>query len=212
MSEEMPEGLDELLSTVSGVVLDIGPGTGEILKRMKGEGVKKMYGAEPATDMHAQLRENVKKNGWEGKYVVLGCGAEPESLVPALGKEGLLDGGGAEGVFDEICCVRVLCGVPRPEETIQTLYGLLKPGGRMVVCEHVVNPWRTEGFWLARFMQAFYTVAGWPFFMGGCELQRHTPEYLKKAAGKEGWEKFDLKYVEPKTAIPFVVGELRKKK
>ncbi|KAF2198607.1 S-adenosyl-L-methionine-dependent methyltransferase [Delitschia confertaspora ATCC 74209] len=212
MSQEMPAGTDSLLASVSGLVLDLGPGTGEILSRLNPSQILAVYGAEPAVDMHSKLRENVKKHGFDGKYTPMLCGAEPESLIPALAKCGMVTGDAAgEGVFDEICCIRVLCGIPRPRDTIQALYGLLKPGGRMIVCEHVVVPWRTEGSKMARFMQFVYTMIGWPFFMAGCELQRHTELWLREAAGREGWASVNLKYVEPKTAVPFIVGELRKR-
>ncbi|KAF9698421.1 hypothetical protein EKO04_003708 [Ascochyta lentis] len=213
MSIEMPGPLTELLSTCKGVVLDIGPGSGEILSRFDPELITAMYGAEPAEDLHKGLLRNAQNKGFGDKYHALLCGGEPESLIPALHKSGILDVSGraglaSDGLFDEICCVRVLCGVPHVQETINGLYNLLKPGGRMIICEHVANPWRTEGRIMARFMQFVYTLLGWPFFMGGCELQRHTPDYLKKAGE---WDKFDLKYYGPKDAIPFVVGELIKK-
>jgi hypothetical protein len=54
-----------------------------------------------------------------------------------------------------------------------------------------------------------YTILGWPFFMGGCELQRHTSYYLRDAGE---WDKYDLKYYGPQDCIPFVVGELIKAK
>lgn len=60
---------------------------------------------------------------------------------------------------------------------------------------------------LARLMQIVYTLLGWPFFMGGCELNRHTVDYLREAGA---WDKFDLKYYGPQDSIPFVVGELVK--
>lgn len=213
MSVEMPGPLDSLLSTCKGVILDIGPGSGEMLSRFNPDLITAMYGAEPAEDLHEGLSRNAEKSGFKNKYHALLCGGEPESLIPALYKSGVLEvsgkGGLAEdGVFDEICCVRVLCGVPHAQQTIKGLYSLLKPGGRMVICEHVVNPWRTEGSIAARFMQLVYTLIGWPFLMGGCELQRHTPEYLRDAGQ---WEKFDLKYYGAKDAIPFIVGELIKR-
>jgi SAM-dependent methyltransferase len=213
MSEEMPGPIDELLSRCQGVILDIGPGSGELLRRFNTDKISAIYGAEPAAALHPGLLKNAKKAGFGDRYHALLCGGEPESLIPALHKSGILKvtgtGGTAEaGIFDEICCLRVLCGVPHPQETIKGLYALLKPGGRMVVCEHVVNPWRTEGSVPARFMQMVYTLGGWPFFMGGCELQRHTLEFLREAGE---WEKFDLKFVGPKDGIPFVVGELVKK-
>lgn len=212
LSVEMPGPLTELLSACKGVVLDIGPGSGEILPRFNPKQITAMYGAEPAKDLHAALLKNAQKNGFGTKYHALLCGAEPESLIPALHKSGILeisgkDGLASNGLFDEICCIRVLCGVPHPEQTIKELYQLLKPGGRMVICEHVANPWRTEGRVAARLMQLIYTVLGWPFFMGGCKLQRHTMDFLRDAGQ---WEKFDLRYYGPKEAVPYIVGELVK--
>ncbi|KAF2130932.1 hypothetical protein P153DRAFT_287034 [Dothidotthia symphoricarpi CBS 119687] len=213
MSIEMPGPLTELLSTCKGVVLDIGPGSGEILPRFNPNLITAMYGAEPAEDLHPGLLKNAQKSGFGTKYHALLCGAEPESLIPALHKSGILNVSGknglaSDGLFDEICCVRVLCGVPHPEQTIKELYQLLKPGGRMVICEHVANPWRTEGRVAARFMQLIFTVLGWPFFMGGCKLQRHTKEFLRDAGQ---WDKFDLEYYGSKDVVPFVVGELVKR-
>ena len=210
MSAEMPGPLDELLQNCSGTILDIGPGSGDMLSRFAPHRIKSMYGAEPAADLHPKLNENASKYGFEGRYHALLCGGEPESLIPTLAKIGLLGKsvkGGVEGVFDEIVCVRVLCGVPHLKETVEGLYGLLKPGGRMVICEHVVNPWRTEGRVMARIMQLVYTVLGWPFFLGGCNLQRHTEVFLREAGE---WEKFELQYVGEKDVVPFVVGELIK--
>jgi SAM-dependent methyltransferase len=197
MSTEMPGPTFELLSRCKGVVLDIGPGSGEMLSRFNPELITALYGAEPAKDLHPGLVKNAEKRGFKSKFTPLG-------IIEVSGK----GGSAADGVFDEICCTRVLCGVPHPQQTIKSLYSLLKPGGRMVVCEHVANPWRTEGAMLARLMQMVYTVFGWSFFMGGCELQRHTTEYLREAGE---WDKFELKFYGPKDAIPFVVGELTKK-
>jgi SAM-dependent methyltransferase len=213
MSIEMPGPTFDLLSRCKGVVLDIGPGSGELLGRFNPSQIIAMYGAEPAEALHPGLKSNAAKRGFSNNFHPLLCGGEPESLIPALHKSGILDisGKGAlaeDGVFDEICCTRVLCGVPHPQQTIKGLYSLLKPGGRMVICEHVANPWKTEGSVAARFMQIVYTILGWPFLMGGCELQRHTSDYLRDAGE---WDKFDLQYYGPKDAIPFVVGELIKK-
>lgn len=214
MSQEMPGPLNALVSECRGVVLDIGVGTGELLKRFNSAAITAMYGVEPAPELHSGLWKNAQKAGFGGKYHALLCGGQPESLIPALHKSGVLRSSGTngmaeDGVFDEICCLRVLCGVPRPQETIKGLYALLKPGGRMVICEHVVNPWRTEGSITARAMQFVYAALGWSFFLGGCEMQRHTREYLREAGE---WETFQLQYVQPKNVVPYIVGELIKKR
>jgi len=211
MSLEMPGNLDELLKTVRGTVLDVGPGSGEQLTRFDPSKVDIMYGVEPAIDLHPGLLKNAEKSGFGGKYKALRCGGEPESLIPALAKAGIFQDGASQGVFDEIVCVRVLCGVPRPKETIQGLYRLIKPGGRLVFCEHVASPWREEGAIIARLFQAMYAFLGWSFFLGGCTIDRHTKQYLVDAAGKEGWEEVHVESIDPRTAIPFVVGYLVKR-
>lgn len=213
MSAEMPGPTFELLSTCKGVILDIGPGSGEMLQRFNPELITNIYGPEPAKDLHPGLLRNAEKAGFGAKYHALLCGAEPESLIPALHKSGVINVSGkgglaSEGIFDEICCIRVLCGVPHPEQTIKSLYGLLKPGGRMIISEHVVNPWRTEGRFAARFMQTVFSLLGHRFLMG-CDVNRHTPEFLRDAGE---WDKFELKYYGADDVIPFVVGELIKKK
>jgi SAM-dependent methyltransferase len=211
MSLEMPGNIDTLLKTVSGTVLDVGPGSGEQLPRFDPSKISIMYGAEPGIDLHPGLLKAAEKTGFAGKYRALHCGGESESLIPALAKAGVFKDGAGQGVFDEVVCVRVLCGVPRPEETIQGLYRLIKPGGRLVFCEHVASPWREDGSIFARLAQVGYAVLGWSFFLGGCCIDRHTKQYLIDAAGKEGWEEVHVESVEPKTAVPFIVGYLVKR-
>jgi SAM-dependent methyltransferase len=71
-------------------------------------------------------------------------------LGAKLRKQGLDQSTG--GVFDTIICVRVLCSVLDLEQTAEELYSFLKPGGKLLVTEHVVNPWRTaKGSVVARF-------------------------------------------------------------
>lgn len=213
MFERIPEPINELLSQCQGTILDVGPGTGVLLRRFNPEKISSVYGAEPSAKLHPALLSSAKHAGLGDKYHALLCGGEPETLIPALVQSGALkvsgtDGSWNEGIFDTICCLRVLCCVPNPEKTMKSLYLLLKPGGKMIVCEHVVNPWRTQGSIAARLMQSLYTLVGWTFFMGGCELQRHTYSCLQEAGD---WESFDLQYFRPRDVIPFVVGELIKK-
>jgi SAM-dependent methyltransferase len=209
-ADKVPAGLPPLLASARGVILDIGPGAGDQLARFSHpENVTAVYGAEPCVELHATLRANAERAGLGGKYRVLSCGAEPESLVPALAKEGLLgkdsDGGG--GVFDEVVCVRVLCGVPKLDETVANLYRCLKPGGRFVVCEHVVNDDKEPGGWVGRLFQGFYMALGWPFWGGGCELTRNTEAVLMKAAEVDGgWTQVEMEKVDEWSVVPNIVG------
>jgi len=218
MSEEMPGKTVALIGIARGRVLDIGPGSGEQLHRFNAKDgqVTELWGVEPATDMHPLLKETAKKLGFGERFHALACGAEPESLVPALAKAGLMGqmSGGSAGIFDDICLIRVICGVPSPGETINGLYKALKPGGRFIVSEHVVNPWpQPQGSVIGRVAQFYWQhVGGWKYLMGGCQLNRDTKSMLLNAAKEDGgWAKVDLEWVNAWACVPFVVGTMTKK-
>lgn len=202
-----------LLASATGFVLDVGPGDGRQLKLYTNPDMQIIYAAEPCEVLHGDLKIAAEKAGLGGKYRVLACGGEKQTLVPMLREVGVLKGQNVEGVFDTIVCSKVLCSVPRLEETVAGLYDLLKPGGRLLVCEHVKNPWRTpKGSVIGRGIQIFFTLAGWTFFLGGCHLNRNTDVVLKLAAEQDGgWAKVDLEKVVAWGTIPFVLGEFVKK-
>lgn len=177
-----------------------------------------IYGCEPCHGLHAQLRAKAESEGLSSKYHILDCGASASVLLPALretrtGVTSAYDADSKNGIFDTILCVRVLCSVPEMERTVKELYGLLKPGGKLLVTEHVVNPWRTaKGSLLARVVQGAYMMLGWSFFIGDCCLDRDTEGALRRAAdGDGGWESFDVQRSFVWGAMPYISGTLVKK-
>ncbi len=195
--------------TASGLVLDLGPGTGAQLEHFDPARVTKIYGAEPSASLHDILYKEVSKQGLDGKYKVLNCGAEWESIIPALTSEGLIPDGVTTEIFDTIVCSKVLCGVPRQEDTVKGLYKLLKPGGRLLINEHIRNRCETpNGSYLARAQQWFFTVIGWQFMMGGCVLDRDTAAVIERLGE---WEDRRLNFVIEWSTIPFVFGWFEKK-
>ncbi|OAX80915.1 hypothetical protein ACJ72_04744, partial [Emergomyces africanus] len=230
-----------LLATADGVVLDIGPGTGTQTPLFTNPNLIRMYGAEPCQGLHKDLLAKIEACGLSDKYQILPCSAERKVLYPALGREGLLAETDAEvvrgevgaglvqggGIFDTIVCVRVLCSVPDQRATVRGLYDLLKPGGKLVVCEHVRNGWsvcgggggggerRKRGSFVARFVQVLYTLMGWEFFMGDCHLNRDTERVLREVAeeaGHGGWEKVDVQRWFEWSVLPYVAGTLVKRR
>ncbi|KAJ5688968.1 hypothetical protein N7462_003360 [Penicillium macrosclerotiorum] len=199
-----------LLSTASGVVLDIGPGTGTQMPLLRSPAISAIYGAEPCVGLHATLRAKAASEGLDAKYHILPCGASAAELVPALQAAGVDQ---ASGVFDTILCVRVLCSVPEMERTARELYALLKPGGRVLVTEHVVNPWQAaKGSLAARVMQGVYMLLGWWFFVGDCCLDRDTEGALRAAADEDGgWESMSLERSFWWSPLPYISGALVKK-
>lgn len=195
-----------LVSRAHGVVLDIGPGSGSLVSLFSDNpNITAIYGAEPTVGLHAPLKERIREAKLTDKYHVLSSTADKSELLAALAKEGVKPS--PKGNFDTIVCIRVLCSVPNLNETIRELYSLLRPGGDLIVVEHIKNPWTTNGSILGRLMQMLYTFLGWTFFLAGCEMHRDTPAALKRGGA---WEAVDLKTNFEWSALPYVSGSLTK--
>ncbi|KAE8149497.1 hypothetical protein BDV25DRAFT_125842 [Aspergillus avenaceus] len=201
-----------LLQKASGVVLDLGPGSGSQMPHLRSPEIKTIYGAEPCTGLHDQLLAQATRFNMQDKYKILSCSAELEPLVSELEQHGLITEKNDTGVFDTVISVRVLCSVPNPEQTISDLYALLRPGGKMLICEHVVNPWRNGGSFVARCFQFLFMKMGWSFLIGDCCLDRDTMALLVKAAERDGgWEENALEVSAEYCLFPYVFGYLVKK-
>lgn len=138
--------VEPLLRNAAGVVLDIGPGSGEWLRFFspdKNAGIERIYGVEPNREHHDALRRRVREAGLEGVYEILGVGVED-----------LASCGLHEESIDTICTVQCLCSVPGPQKIVKELFPYLKPGGKWLVYEHVrtkytgefVDYWQSEYF------------------------------------------------------------------
>ncbi|MCJ1407151.1 hypothetical protein MMC19_001221 [Ptychographa xylographoides] len=199
------------MSTATGTVLELGPGSGSHTVYYTSPSLRSIYGVEPVSELHPALRKSAEAAGIGDKYHILHCGGQSESLIPALEKAGLLKDGAASGngIFDTVVCVRTLCSVPDLSATIEMLYRLLRPGGRFIICEHVINQWRTsrKASMIGRGFQIFYMMLGWTFFIGDCCLNRDTAEMVKKIGELHGgWKTVELESTMEWSALPFVTG------
>ena len=196
-----------LLSKARGVVLDIGPGSGSHVTGFSNNPtIAGIFGAEPSVGLHADLQERIDDAKLTGKYHILNSRAEKLPLLQALRKQDIqIDSD--EQLFDTIVTIRVMCSVPDLGQSTRELYQLLKPGGQILVVEHVKNEWTTTGSILARSMQIIYHLLGWKFFLGGCHMNRDTAAAWKQAGA---WAKVDLKRDFEWAPLTYVSGTLTK--
>lgn len=110
-------------------MLEIGPGSGNQVPRFDKSRVSKIYGVEPNIDLHEALRASVKKAKLDDIYEIVPHGAEDEESFRRYGI--------APNSLDTIISIQVLCSVPDPIGTVRHLYQYLKPGGKMIVYEHI---------------------------------------------------------------------------
>lgn len=119
----------KLVSQASGVVLELGPGLGSQLPRYDVSKLTKVYGVEPNAELHEAIRAKIKACRLDDIYEIVPCGIED---VATLKKHGI-----SPSSIDTVLSMQVQCSVPDPDEILRRLYTLLKPGGQMLIYEHV---------------------------------------------------------------------------
>ncbi|KIJ47806.1 hypothetical protein M422DRAFT_163342 [Sphaerobolus stellatus SS14] len=162
---EVKKGL--ITPYAGGVVLDLGAGLGHTARYLDLSKVTKYIALEPNTLMHEGIRKEAAPYGFtesSGTLQLLSCGAEDtETIVSEIG-----------GQVDTLISILMLCSVPNPKKTIETLMDkVLKPGGQFLFYEHVANR-----SWEVRVWQYLWTPI-WAMFFDGCALNRPTDVYIR---------------------------------
>ena len=194
-------------------MLEIGPGCGTQIPRFTKSKVTKIYGAEPILALHPALRDKAVQARIEDKYEVIPCAADDI--------KGLKSYGIVENSMDTILSAQVLCSVTDVHQTAKGLYKLLKPGGELILFEHMKSPDR-----VTRVMQSKCGVRdydtnlivslgfwSWPWSvaLGGCKLTQPTMDAVVNAGS---WERIELDgdYKDTVAMFPRIWGRLVKAK
>lgn len=148
----------ELLSKATGQVLEIGSGTGINFPLYRN--VEKVIATEPSLDMIE--RSQLKHQQSVVPIEIVQASAEALPFV--------------DNSFDTVVATLVFCTIPNPDKAIQELIRVCKPGGRILLFEHV-----KLGNGLLGWLQELLTPA-WKKICDGCCLNRDTLALLK---GKE---------------------------
>ncbi|MGH3335750.1 MAG: class I SAM-dependent methyltransferase [Nocardioides sp.] len=140
-----------LISTARGRVLEIGAGTGLNLSHYPDE-IDELVLVEPSEPMANQLERRRSKSGRSARIV-----AAPAEALPF-----------GDGSFDTVVSTLVLCTVADPEGALAEVRRVLRPGGRLLFCEHVRSDSARVARWQDRLADA------WAGFADGCRCNRDT--------------------------------------
>ena len=128
-AREVDTVLPSLVASAYGTVLEVGPGSGNQLSRLDPSNIKNVYGVEPTLDLHEKLKASIKQAGLTDVYTIVPGGIDESQQLRKYGVE--------RESFDTILSIQVLCCVPDAEKTVRDMYDLLKPGGQLIIYEHV---------------------------------------------------------------------------
>lgn len=143
----------------SGRVLEIGIGTGLNLPYYDKSKVNELVGIDPAFEMHALARKRSQRAGL------------PVTLLQLSAEQLPADA----GAFDTIVCTYSLCSIARPDQALNEMRRVLRPGGRLLFAEHGLAPDRSVARWQTRLEPLWSRIAG------GCHLTRDVPRLLAQA-------------------------------
>ncbi|BBB28805.1 class I SAM-dependent methyltransferase [Neptunomonas japonica] len=162
VSRKLNTDRQRILPFLTGDVLELGVGTG-VNFSFYSPNINSLIAVEP----DAALLQRAAKQ----KAVLEVVQADKFYLVQGDGHELPL----ASNSLDTVLCCLVLCSIPDPLRALSEIYRVLKPGGHLVLFEHVKSEHRVTH----AFQQVLNPV--WRPLACGCCLQRDTLQLIKQA-------------------------------
>ncbi|SIS48091.1 class I SAM-dependent methyltransferase [Neptunomonas antarctica] len=162
VSRKLDADRQRILPYLRGDVLELGAGTG-VNFSFYSQQINSLIALEPEPAlllMAAQQRSSLEAKQAGRFYLIQGDGHH----LPL-----------ASNSLDVVLCCLVLCSVSDPQQALLEIYRVLKPGGTLVVFEHV----RSEHVFTRACQQLVNPL--WKPLACGCHLQRHTFQYIEEA-------------------------------
>ena len=147
---------EKVLPLAEGRVLEVGIGSGLNLPFYDSTRVTHLWGLDPSAEMWAIARKQVQASGLDVEFLQ-GDAAE----IP-LGKDSA----------DTVVITYTMCTIREVVASLVEMRRVLRPGGKLVFCEHGEAPDDRVRRWQAR-MNPIWRVMG-----GGCNLNRPIPSLL----------------------------------
>jgi ubiquinone/menaquinone biosynthesis C-methylase UbiE len=164
----------KIVPQASGEILEIGFGSGLNVPFYDPSKVKKIWALEPSAGMRDKAQPAVDATEMNIEFIDL-----PGEQIP-------LD----DNSVDTVLVTYTLCTIPDTEAALQGMRRVLKPGGRLLFCEHGKAPDENVQRWQNRLNPAWSRIAG------GCNMNRDMPALINEGG-------FDIK-VDERMYIPGV--------
>jgi len=153
---------DKVVPLARGEVLEVGIGTGLNLPHYRAEQIKRIWGLDPATQMNRTTRKRLCGTGLDLELLALSA-----EQIPVENDR-----------FDTVVLTYTLCSIPDPVAALREMKRTLRPGGRLLFCEHGLAPEPSIARWQRRLTPAWRRIAG------DCHMDRDVPALLDAAGFK----------------------------
>ena len=152
----------KVVPQAEGKVLEVGIGSGLNLPFYDKSKVKKTWGLDPSEELNRMASKVATEENLEVDFIISGAENIP---LP-------------DDHVDTVLITYTMCTIPEVEQANQEMKRVLKPGGKMIFCEHGKAPDPNIHKWQNR-VNPF-----WKKIAGGCNLNRDIPDLIEASGFK----------------------------
>ena len=149
---------EKIVHLAEGDVLEIGFGSGLNLPYYDRDKVRRIFGLEPSEGMRRKAQPNVDASGLDVEFIDL-----PGEEIPLESQS-----------VDTVLVTFTLCSIDDAAAALEGMRRVLKPGGKLLYCEHGAAPDDSVRRWQERLNP------GWKRVSGGCNMNRDIPDLIRK--------------------------------
>ena len=142
-----------------GIILEVGIGSGLNIPFYDRAKVEKLIGLDPSPELNAMAQKMADQHDLEVEFLLSGAENIP---LP-------------DDHVDTVLVTYTMCTIPDALTANKEMLRVLKPGGKMIFCEHGLAPDAKVSKWQSR-IDPF-----WGKIAGGCHLNRDIPELIRRA-------------------------------
>jgi len=150
---------EKVVPLATGRVLEIGIGSGLNIPFYDPQKVEHLWGLDPSAEMWSIAQKNAIDHHIDAEFIQSGAESIP------------LDSNSA----DTVMMTYTLCTIPHAHSALDEIRRVLKPGGKLIFCEHGQAPDKNVQRWQNR-MNPLWNIIG-----GGCNLNRPISELLEQS-------------------------------
>ena len=153
---------EKVVPLAKGRVLEIGIGSGLNIPFYDAQKVEHLWGLDPSSEMWSIAQKNAADHHLDAEFLQSGAEAIP------------LDNNSA----DTVLMTYTMCTIGEVHTALNEIRRVLKPGGKLIFCEHGAAPDKHVRRWQNRINPI------WKKLAGGCNLNRYVPAMLEESGFK----------------------------